>query len=74
MEYEIKLTQQELQVIQMGLGELPLKLGINLLGKLQQEVARQDTEKAMPIAELQKQFDAAVDARNMPSGAKPPQN
>lgn len=52
MEYTIKLTQQEIQVIQMGLGELPLKLGINLLGKLQREVAKQDAEKAIPLDQM----------------------
>jgi hypothetical protein len=47
MEYEIKLTQQEAQIIFMGLGELPIKVGVNLLIKLQQEIAKQDQVKAM---------------------------
>lgn len=52
MEYDIKLTQQDLQAIFLGLGEIPLKLGINLVEKLRAEVARQDEAKAVPLADL----------------------
>lgn len=49
MEYDVKLTQQELQVIYQGLGELPLKLALNMFAKLQQLQQRQDAEKAVPL-------------------------
>jgi hypothetical protein len=52
MEYEIKLTQQEIGLIYQALGELPLKMSLNLFGKLQQAVARQDEAKALPIGEV----------------------
>jgi hypothetical protein len=50
MHYEIKdLTQQELQVIFQGLGELPMKVGLNLFGKLQGQIAAQDEKNATPL-------------------------
>ncbi len=52
----------------MALGELPLKLSVALFGKLQQGVTKQDAEQAVPLADIQRQFDAAVGARDMPSG------
>lgn len=52
MEYEYKLTQQDLAVIYQGLGELPLKLSVNLFAKLQQEQAKQDAAKAEPLESL----------------------
>ena len=52
MEYEIKLTQQELQLLFQGLGEIPLKVTLNLFSKLQQQVQEQDTAKAVPLADL----------------------
>ena len=53
MHYEIKdLTQQELQVIFQGLGELPLKVGLNLFGKLQQQIAAQDEKNAVPLPDI----------------------
>lgn len=52
MEYTIKLTQQELSIIYSGLGELPLKLSVNLLGKLQQVQQKQDKENAISIESL----------------------
>lgn len=58
MEYDIKLTQQELHLIMQSLGELPLKVTINLFGKLQQEIVRQDQEKAIPIEDVVSQVGA----------------
>jgi hypothetical protein len=53
MNYEIKdLTQQELQTIFQGLGELPLKVGLNLFGKLQTQIAEQDAKNAEPLESL----------------------
>jgi len=52
MKYQIELTQQEAQVIIMGLGELPIKIGVNLLMKLQQKIVKQDADKAIPVSEL----------------------
>lgn len=47
MEYTIKLTQQEVQTICMALGEIPLKLGINVLGNIQKQAMEQDTANAV---------------------------
>lgn len=52
MEYIIKLTQQELNIIYMALGEVPVKIGINLLAKLQKEQKEQDEKNAVPIDSL----------------------
>lgn len=52
MTYEFKLSQAEMQVIFAGLGELPLKVGLNLFGKLQGEIQRQDAEKAKSLKEI----------------------
>lgn len=56
MEYDIKLTQQELNLIYQALGELPLKMSINLFGRLTQEQQKQDKEKAIPIEDIAKQL------------------
>lgn len=53
MEYQLQgLTQQELQVLYMGLGELPLKVGVNLLHKIQQQVHQQDTAAAVSLEDM----------------------
>jgi hypothetical protein len=53
MHYEIKdLTQQDLDVIYRGLGELPLKVGLNLFGKLQQQIAAQDEKNAVALPDI----------------------
>ena len=52
MEYTITFTQQEIQLISMALGELPMKMTLNLFGKIQQEVKRQDDSQAVPVANL----------------------
>lgn len=52
MDYELKLTQAELQVVFQGLGELPLKVSIGLLSKLQILVNEQDIAKAIPITDV----------------------
>lgn len=52
MDYVLNLTQQELQVIFMGLGELPIKVGVNLLGKIQNQVSEQDSKNAVELSKL----------------------
>ena len=52
MEYKINVTQQDLQVLFMGLGELPVKIAVNLLGKIQSQVAEQDSKSAVSIEDL----------------------
>jgi hypothetical protein len=49
MEYELKLTQQELNLIYQGLGELPLKLSVNIFGKLQLTQKEQDEKNAIEL-------------------------
>lgn len=48
MEYTIKLTAQELQAVVQGLGELPLKVSLNLFTKIQQQVSASQTEADTP--------------------------
>jgi hypothetical protein len=52
MTYQLTLTQQEIQVLTMGLGELPLKLSANLFSKIQQAVSEQDKKNAVPLSSL----------------------
>ena len=56
MEYTVTFTQQEIQLINMALGELPMKMTLNLFGKIQQEIKRQDDVQAVPIAEIERQY------------------
>ena len=49
MEYTLKLTQQEIQILSTALGELPLKMSLNLFGKIQTQVQTQDAENAVSI-------------------------
>jgi hypothetical protein len=52
MEYEIKFTQQEIQTILQGLGELPSKYSFNLLVKIQQQIHIQDQKNAISLDDL----------------------
>lgn len=53
MTYELNnLSQQEIAVLCQALGELPLKLTINLFSKIQQQVATQDEANAVPVEEV----------------------
>lgn len=52
MEYDIKLEQQDIQTLIAGLGELPMKIALNTLGKIQTQVAQQDAARAVPLSEL----------------------
>lgn len=52
MEYDLKLTQQELQTIYLGLGELPLKLSLNVFSKLQHAQKTQEDANAIPLESL----------------------
>jgi hypothetical protein len=53
MKYEIKdLTLQELQIIYQGLGELPLKVALNVFSKLQMQMGEQDDKNAVPLESL----------------------
>jgi len=51
MTYNINLTQQEIGLIFQALGELPLKASINLFGKIQAEVQRQEEAGAAELGE-----------------------
>ena len=52
MEYDICLNQQQLSVLYSGLGELPLKIALPVLGVVQAQQKKQDEEKAPPLDEL----------------------
>jgi hypothetical protein len=47
MDYTITFSKEELQIVMNGLGELPAKVSINIIQKIQQEVYNQ--EKNQPI-------------------------
>jgi hypothetical protein len=65
MAYTFTFTQEEVQIILLGLGELPLKNAVGLFSKMQQILAKK----------AQEEIDAAVDSRDMPSGqTMPPDN
>jgi len=42
-EYTIKLTEQDLQTLSAGLGEIPFKIAAPLVGKLNKQIAEQQT-------------------------------
>jgi len=46
MEFTITFTKDELQTILNGLGELPAKISLNVIGKIQEEVFKQETKKS----------------------------
>ena len=45
MTYKIELTEQDLQVLNMGIGEIPFKLAAPLVDKLNQQIAEQQKPK-----------------------------
>jgi len=46
MEYTLKLSQQDIQIISQALGELPLKMVVNVFGKIQQQALEQESVKS----------------------------
>jgi hypothetical protein len=53
MEYEIKLPQADMLVIIQALGELPLKVAVNVFGKIHAQMQAQDAANAVPLSSLQ---------------------
>lgn len=53
MDYELKLSQQAVQVIIAALGELPLKVSAQAFNAVQMQVQAQDEKNAIPIGNLQ---------------------
>ena len=49
MEYTFKFTQQEMQLLQAALGELPAKHSLSLIAKLATGQQEQDKAAAIPI-------------------------
>ena len=52
MEYTFKFTQQELQLLQAALGEIPAKHSLSLIAKLATGQQEQDKASAIPIDNL----------------------
>jgi len=52
MDYKITISQQDIQTLFQGLGELPLKISINIFGKLQQQIQEQDKINAIPLESI----------------------
>lgn len=50
MEYALKLSQQDVQVLISALGELPLKLSANTFGLIQRQVQEQDAANAIDLS------------------------
>jgi hypothetical protein len=53
MEYDLKLSQQHVQTVLQALGELPLKFAVNVFAVINEQVARQDEERAVSIKDEQ---------------------
>lgn len=51
MIYDLKLSQQHVQLIMQALGELPLKLTLNAFAELQKQIAEQDEAGAIQVAD-----------------------
>ena len=45
MEYIIKLTEQDLQILSAALGEIPFKIAAPLVDKLNKQIAEQQTKE-----------------------------
>ncbi|HWU70782.1 MAG TPA: hypothetical protein VN017_05455 [Pseudoxanthomonas sp.] len=52
MNYTLDLAQPEVQLLLQGLGELPLKFGLALFGKIQAQVRTQDEQSAIHLTEV----------------------
>ena len=50
MEYVFTVTDQEAQFIAQGLGELPTKVGMGLLIKLQKQATEQDKAESIGMS------------------------
>lgn len=48
MDYELKLSQEQVQVIVNALGELPLKVAAGVFNSIQQQVIAQESAAASP--------------------------
>lgn len=53
MDYDLKLSQQEVQTILGALAELPLKVSARAFNAVQMQVQAQDEKHAIPIDTLQ---------------------
>ena len=49
MEYELKLSQQQVQIILQALGELPLKFSLNAFAAVQEQMTKQDEAAAVKL-------------------------
>jgi hypothetical protein len=50
MEYTLKLSQQDVQVIIGALGELQLKVSANVFSNIHRQIAEQDASNAIDIS------------------------
>jgi hypothetical protein len=53
MDYILKLSQQDVQVIINALGELPLKISANTFGSIQRQVQEQDAVNAIDLGKVE---------------------
>lgn len=52
MDYTLSVSQQDLQLIFRGLGELQAKDVVNLMNKIGQQTYAQDLASAVPLSDL----------------------
>lgn len=50
--YEIKFSQQEVQIVIAALAELPLKVSMNVFGNIQRQVQEQDAANAIDLSKI----------------------
>ena len=58
MNIKLELSAEDLKIIEMGLMEIPTKYGSPMIAKIN--------------AQIQQQFDSAVDNKDMPTGQTAP--
>lgn len=58
MEYDLKLSQQDVQIIVGALGELPLKISAIAYANVQRQIIEQDGKNAIPLNNLEEKSDA----------------
>ena len=73
---KIDFTTEQLNVLDKAIQQLPYYVAAPLILHINKEIEKQRTDKdtQLDVAAIQKRFDAAVDARDIPSGATPRQD
>lgn len=72
--FVLEFSPDDMQVLQAGLIELPWRLANPLIQKIERQIieAQKQQEPRADQKSMQRQFDVAVDKRDLPSGSNPP--